>query len=96
MPTKLTLERILTNYSKSCAPHYEWKFRQESYTRESWETLDIPIVCGVAGIYIAYLPADDEQDIESWKDKLKEKALQELQEARQNIQQQIDSLGNAS
>lgn len=93
MPIKLTLERYyVASYQKGCNSYYDWRFRQEPYTRESWETFELPAVCGVAGVYTAYL--EDEQDIESWKDKLKGKAMQELQEAKLNIQQQIDSLGN--
>lgn len=93
MPIKLTLERVITRIASHPSEHeWGWGFRQSIYTREPWETFDIPVVCGVAGVYIAYLL--DEQDIESWKDKLKGKAMQELQEAKLNIQQQIDSLGN--
>lgn len=98
MPIKLTLERVITRVASSPEEHeWGWRFRQNSYTRESWETFDLPSVCGVAGVYVAYLPDclsdGDEQNIELWKFKLKEKALQELQEAKLNIQQKIDSLG---
>lgn len=98
MPIKLTLERVITEVGKSPADiKWGWRFRQTPYTRESWETFDIPVVCGVAGVYTAYLPdeLDAEIYIRWYKHLLKEKALQELHEARQDIQQKIDSLWNA-
>lgn len=95
MPIKLTLERVITEVGKSPADiKWGWRFRQTPYTREPWETFDIPVVCGVAGVYTAYIP-DNEQDIESYKQKLKDKALDEMQETIAGILDQIDSLGNA-
>lgn len=93
MPIKLTLRRIITSYSESSKLKYGWVFRQEPYTRYSWETFDLPVVCGIAGVYDAYLP-DGEQDIESYKQKLKDKALEEMQETIAGILEEIDSLGN--
>lgn len=97
MPIKLTLQRIITSYSECSKPQYAWVFRQESYTRHSWETFNIPAVCGVAGVYIAYIPDEVRGKIcmKYYRQKLKEKALQELEEAMQNIEKQIDSLENA-
>lgn len=89
---KLTLQRVITSYSESSKPKYGWVFRQESYTREPWESFQLPVVCGVAGVYTAYL--EDAQEIEAYKQKLKDKALEEMQENIAEILEQIDSLGN--
>ncbi|MNQ25270.1 hypothetical protein D3C85_384850 [compost metagenome] len=86
MPIKLTLERFITNSTQ-----HAWRFRQESYTRQEWETFDIPCICGVAGVFCAYL--NDSDDVEEWKGKLKEKAFEEMQSQIENLMQQVESLG---
>ncbi|MNQ73935.1 hypothetical protein D3C85_886810 [compost metagenome] len=87
---KLTLERFITNSTQ-----YAWRFRKESYTRQEWETFDIPCICGVAGIFCAHLNDSDEDEstIQEWKEKLKDKALHEMQNSIEIIMQQIESLG---
>lgn len=84
MPTKLTLQRSLFTSNK-------WSFKQEPYVKESWESFDIPVIFGAAGVYQAFIP--DEANIEEWKEKLKEKAFHEMQNSIENIMEQIESLG---
>jgi hypothetical protein len=87
---KLTLERYLVNAQDS-STQYAWRFRQESYPRQEWETFDIPCICGVAGVFTAFLTESCCE--REWKEKLKEKAFQEMQNSIENIMQQIESLG---
>lgn len=92
MPIKLTLERYLV-HSQAPSSQYAWRFRQESYTRQEWETFNIPCMCGVAGVFCAYLSDSDDVEEWRWKEKLKEKAFHEMQNSIENIMQQIESLG---
>lgn len=85
MPIKLTLQRNLFTSNK-------WSFKQESYSQNYWETFDLPVICGVDGVYQAFIP--DDGDIEEWKEKLKEKAFQEMQKSIEETLKQIDSLVN--
>lgn len=86
MKIKLTLERFVASPTG-----YAWRFRQEPYTRQEWETFNIPCMCGVAGVFCAYITEND--DVDEWKEKLKQKAFQEMQNSIENIMQQIESLG---
>lgn len=88
MPTKITLEKFVTSPTQ-----YAWRFRQSHYTRYEWETFNLPIACGVAGVYTAFL-TETCSELE-WKAKLKEKAMQELQENLESVKQQIASLQDA-
>lgn len=85
MPIKLTLQRNLFTSNK-------WSFKQEFYSQNSWETFDLPVIFGVAGVYQAFIP--DDADVEEWKEKLKEKAFQEMQDSIENIMEQIEALGS--
>ena len=84
---KLTLEKFVTSPTE-----YSWRFRQSPYTRQEWETFDIPCICGVAGVFTAFLTESCSE--REWRENLKDKAMQELQENLESVKQQMESLQN--